>query len=89
MSERFFGQKEPIKYKGSRAKGLAYRWYDPDREVLGKRMEEHFRFAVCYWHSFCWPGSDPFGGETFNRPWMGAGDPMALARQKAGPPARG
>jgi xylose isomerase len=45
-------------------------------------MEDHLRLAVCYWHSFCWPGSDPFGGETFNRAWMAAGgDPMAQAKR--------
>ena len=52
-------------------------------EVLGKRMEDHLRFAVCYWHSFTWPGLDPFGGETFMRPWMHTDDPMEGARQKA------
>ena len=47
-------------------------------------MEEHLRMAVCYWHNFCWPGSDPFGGETFMRMWMAAGgDPMEQARVKA------
>jgi xylose isomerase len=49
--------------------------------VLGRRMEDHLRFAVCYWHSFGWPGSDPFGGQTFQRPWFG--DTMDAARQKA------
>ncbi|KAB2862606.1 MAG: xylose isomerase [Bauldia sp.] len=83
MSDRFFGQKEPIRYKGKRAKGLAYRWYDPDRLVAGKRMEDQLRFAVCYWHSFTWPGTDPFGGETFMRPWMHTADPMEGARMKA------
>ena len=48
--------------------GLAYRVYDPDRMVAGKRMEDHLRIAVCYWHSFCWPGSDVFGVGTFDRP---------------------
>jgi xylose isomerase len=83
MTAPFFGQKEPIKYKGSRAKGLAYRWYDPDKVVLGKRMEDQLRFAVCYWHSFTWPGGDAFGGETFLRPWMHTADPMEGARMKA------
>ncbi|HKE97006.1 MAG TPA: xylose isomerase, partial [Povalibacter sp.] len=40
--------------------------------VLGKRMEEHLRPAVCYWHSFCWDGTDVFGGGTFGRPWLQA-----------------
>jgi xylose isomerase len=83
MSARFFTQEKPIVYKGSKAKGLAYRWYDPDRKVMGKRMEDQLRFAVCYWHSFTWPGGDPFGGETFNRPWMHMADGMEAARAKA------
>jgi xylose isomerase len=34
--------------------------------VMGKRMEDHLRFAVAYWHSFAWEGGDPFGGRTFD-----------------------
>jgi xylose isomerase len=80
----FFGLDRPIRYEGpDSANPLAYRFYDPDRVVLGKRLEDHLRFAVCYWHSFVWPGLDPFGGETFLRPWMQPGDPMAQARAKA------
>jgi xylose isomerase len=84
MSSGFFGIDQPIRYEGpDSANPLAFRWYQPDRVVLGKRMEDHLRFAVCYWHSFCWPGTDPFGGPTFLRPWMEPGDPMAMARLKA------
>ena len=80
----FFSQKDPIRYEGPEsASELAFRWYDPDRVVLGKRLEDHLRFAVCYWHSFTWPGGDPFGGETFLRPWQAPGDPLAQARAKA------
>ena len=62
---------------------LAFRWYDADREVLGRRMEDHLRMAVCYWHSFVWPGNDVFGDATFARPWHDpALDPMEAARQK-------
>lgn len=62
---------------------LAYRVYDRDRLVLGKRMEDHLRVAVCYWHSFSWPGSDVFGAGTFDRPWLDAGvEPMEAAHAK-------
>jgi len=44
-------------------------------------MEEHLRFAACYWHNFVWPGNDPFGGQTFLRPWFG--DTMQSAKSKA------
>ena len=84
MTARFFSTDRPAAYRSARAgDGLNFRWYDPDKLVLGKRMEDHLRFAVCYWHSFTWPGGDPFGGETFNRSWMHDPDPMAGARQKA------
>jgi xylose isomerase len=57
--------------------------YDADREVLGKRMEDHLRIAVCLWHSFNWPGSDVFGVGTFDRPWLDPRlDPMAAATAK-------
>ncbi len=81
----FFSQIPPIRYAGPDSDDpLAFRFYDKDRMVLGKRMEEHLRFAVCYWHSFVWNGFDPFGYDgTFRRPWFEAGDPLAQARAKA------
>jgi len=75
---------EPIRFRGRDSdEPLAFRHYDADRLVLGRRMAEHLRFAVCYWHSFCWDGSDPFGHGTLPRPWAAAGDPMAQAVAKA------
>ncbi|HYH38978.1 MAG TPA: xylose isomerase [Azospirillum sp.] len=83
MTEPFFAGIDTVRYRGPDSdEPLAYRWYDPDRTVLGKRMAEHLRIAVCYWHSFCWGGSDPFGAATLDRPWMRAGDPVALAEAK-------
>jgi xylose isomerase len=80
----FYSITDPIKYEGPDSKNaLAYRWYNPKQKVLGKTMAEHLRFAVCYWHTLCGPGTDPFGGETFNRPWHHMGDPMAAAGMKA------
>jgi xylose isomerase len=79
----FFEGVEAIPYAGPESSdGLAFRYYDRDQVVAGKRMEDQLRFAVCYWHSFCWPGSDVFGAGTFERPWLGPGDPLALAERK-------
>ncbi len=62
---------------------LAFRVYQPDRLVLGRRMEEHLRIGVCLWHSFAWPGTDMFGAGTMDRPWLDASmDPMDAARLK-------
>ncbi|SKA36233.1 xylose isomerase [Consotaella salsifontis] len=80
----FFNRQTPVKFEGEGSTDpLGFRFYDKDRMVMGKRMEDHLRFSAAYWHSFTWPGGDPFGGETFNRPWMHGADPLALARQKA------
>ena len=85
MSADFFADIPTVRYEGPEtATELAYRWYDKDRVVLGKRMEDHLRFAICFWHSFCWPGSDVFGGGTFDRPWhAGANDSAAAAAKRA------
>jgi len=61
---------------------LSFKYYDAQKNVLGKPLEEHLRMAVCYWHTFNWPGSDPFGGQTFLRPWMESGDPLEQAKDK-------
>jgi xylose isomerase len=88
-TERFFSLDEPLRFEGPKFKPSArrpfgYRWYDPERHVLGKRMEDQLRFAVCWWHSFVWSGTDPFGGDTFARPWHAAhGDAMQQSSQKA------
>jgi xylose isomerase len=84
----YFSFDQPLRFRGeafapSDDEPLAYRWYDKDRLVLGKRMEEQLRLAVCYWHSFVGAGTDPFGDPTFGRPWHAAGDAMQQARRKA------
>ena len=85
----YFGLSEPLRHEGpkfrpSARRPFGYRWYDPDRKVLGKRMEDQLRFAVCWWHSFVWPGTDPFGDPVFGRPWHAVGgDPMEQAFAKA------
>ncbi|MGR3370484.1 MAG: xylose isomerase [Sagittula sp.] len=76
----FFGGISPLRHDPE-AEGLAFRHYDPDEMVMGKRLEDHLRFAVAYWHSLAWPGGDPFGGQTFDRPWFR--DDMEAARLKA------
>lgn len=75
-STPFFGEVaelvRPAGVASQTTNNLSYRVYDPDRLIAGKRMEDHLRIAVCYWHSFCWPGSDVFGVGTFDRPWLDA-----------------
>jgi xylose isomerase len=81
----YFSELPKVTYEGVDSKNpLAYRWYDPNRIVLGKSMRDQLRFAICYWHSFCWNGFDPFGYDgTFQRPWHRVTDPMQAASEKA------
>jgi xylose isomerase len=85
VSEPFFsGVPDRIPFAGHGATDpFAYQVYDPDRMVLGKRMEDHLRIGVCLWHSFAWSGIDMFGAGTMDRPWLAPGrDPMDAAREK-------
>ena len=71
-----------IEYEGSGSKNpLAFKWYNPEELVAGKKMRDHLRFAVAYWHSFCGDGSDPFGNATRIYPWNDAGDDEKIMRR--------
>ena len=85
MPDTFFGDVPgPIPFGGPDSQDpLAYAVYQPDRPVLGRRMEDHLRIGVCLWHSFNWPGNDVFGVGTFDRPWLAPGlDPLKAAEMK-------
>lgn len=82
MSDFFKGLSQ-VKYEGPQSTNpLAFHHYNKDEIVAGKRMEDHIRPAVAYWHTFAWEGGDPFGGRSFDRPWY-AGSPMEGAKLKA------
>ena len=75
---------DAIRYEGKESDNpLAFKYYDPERVVAGKKMREHFKFAVAYWHTFCGQGSDPFGPGTQNFPWDQSTDPVQAAKDKA------
>ena len=83
MSADYFDEFATVRYEGPESTSdLAYRFYDKDRVVFGKRMEDYLRFAVCMWHTFCWPGSDVFGAGTFDRPWLNGPQDESAARAK-------
>ena len=79
----YFKDISKIQYEGVDSNNpLSFKYYDEDKVILGKKMKDHLRFATCYWHTFTWPGLDPFGGPTFERPWMQQGDPIEKAEEK-------
>jgi xylose isomerase len=81
--KEFFKGIRAIKYEGPDTDNpLAFRYYNPSRRVGKKTMQEHLRFAIAYWHTFCGTGGDPFGLPTKNFPWLAASDPMQRAYDK-------
>ena len=76
----YFPNINKVVYEGPESSNpLAYKFYNEDQIVAGKTMREHFRFAVCYWHTFCGTGGDPFGPGTKQFPWDESSDPMQAA----------
>jgi xylose isomerase len=81
MAEFFRGIGQ-IRYEGPESKNpLAFKHYDADAVVAGKKMADHLRFSVAYWHAFCNGGADQFGVATRQMPWADE-DPMAQAENK-------
>ncbi|HEX5764826.1 MAG TPA: xylose isomerase [Woeseiaceae bacterium] len=82
-SREFFPGIDRIQYEGPESDNpLAFKAYDADRVVGGKTMRDHLRFSICYWHTFCAEGGDPFGPGTRSYPWKEKRDPMAAAEDK-------
>lgn len=79
----FFKNIGKISYEGPQSDNpLAFKWYDENKVVASKTMKEYLRFAVCYWHTFCNTGNDPFGPGTKSFPWNEQQDADARARDK-------
>ena len=83
-NQEYFKGIQKIKFEGSASDNpLAYKFYNPEQVVAGKKMKDHFKFAMAYWHTLCGTGGDPFGPGTKIFPWMGANDPLQAAKDKA------
>ncbi len=82
-STEYFKGIGQIQFEGRESDNpLAFKWYDADAVVGGKSMKDHLRFAVCYWHTFCGTGADPFGGGTKAFPWLEGPDADTRAKAK-------
>jgi xylose isomerase len=82
-NKEYFKGIRAIKFEGKESDNpLAFKFYNPKKKVGKKTMEQHMRFAIAYWHTFCGTGGDPFGPGTKNFPWSTAGDPVQRAKDK-------
>ena len=81
MSEIF--NIEKIKYEGPKSKNpLAFKYYDPDKIVMGKTMKEHLPFAMAWWHNLCAEGTDMFGRGVANKSFGAEYGTMEHAKKK-------
>lgn len=82
-NKEYFPEVDKVEFEGKDSDNpLAYKHYNPDKEVGGERMEDFFRFAVAYWHTFTGTGGDPFGIGTREFPWLTASNPIQRAKDK-------
>ncbi len=72
-----------IKYEGAESRNpLAFKYYDPDRIIMGKTMSEHLPFAMAWWHNLCATGTDMFGVGTQDKTFGAHPGTMEHARAK-------
>jgi xylose isomerase len=81
--KEYFPSIPKIKYEGAASDNpLAYKFYNPEEVIAGKKMKDQLRFSAAYWHTICAAGSDMFGAATADKTF-GNTDPMDLAKAKA------
>lgn len=82
----YFENVGKVAYEGSQSQNpFAFKFYNADEVVLGKKMSEHLKFSMAYWHTLTAEGGDPFGATTAIRPWHSyTGMDLAKARVEAG-----
>jgi len=79
----FFETVGKVEYEGKGSDNpFAFKYYNPKHIVAGKTMQDHFRFAIAWWHTLCGTGGDPFGPGTKVFPWNAAADPVKRAKDK-------
>ncbi|MBR2423924.1 MAG: xylose isomerase [Tidjanibacter sp.] len=81
--KEFFPGVGKIRFEGKESRNpLAFRYYDANKVVLGKKMSEWLKFSMAWWHTLCAEGADQFGGGTKTFPWNEAADPLQAAKDK-------
>ena len=82
--KEYFPSIGKIKFEGKESKNpLAYRYYDAEKVIMGKKMKDWLKFAMAWWHTLCAEGGDQFGGGTKTFPWNQGADALTVAKQKA------
>ncbi len=79
----YFKNIPQIKFEGKDSKNpLAFKYYNPEQVVLGKKMKEHLPFAMAWWHNLCACGTDMFGRDTADKSFGAEKGTMQHAKAK-------
>lgn len=72
-----------IKFEGKGSRNpLAFRYYDAEKIVHGRKMKDWFKFSMAYWHTLCEESSDPFGEKTKSFEWNRGESAIEKAKKK-------
>ena len=83
MAKEFFPGIDKIRFEGKESRNpMAFRYYDAEKVVMGKKMKDWLRFSMAWWHTLCAEGADQFGGGTKQFPWNESADPIQAAKDK-------
>ena len=83
MAKEFFPGIGKIRYEGKESRNpMAFRYYDAEKVILGKKMKDWLKFSMAWWHTLCAEGGDQFGGGTKEFPWNTSADPIQAAKDK-------
>jgi len=83
-TSQYFKGINKIRFEGKASDNpLAFKFYNAKQKVGKKTMEDHFRFAIAYWHTLCGTGGDPFGPGTKVFAWNKSDDALQRAYDKA------
>lgn len=83
MAKEFFPGIGKIRFEGKESRNpMAFRYYDAEKVIMGKKMKDWLKFSMAWWHTLCAEGGDQFGGGTKTFPWNESSDPIQSAKDK-------
>ena len=81
--KEIFANLPVVTYEGKESTNpYSFKYYDPNRVVMGKTMKEHLPFAMAWWHNLCAAGTDMFGRDTADKAFGTEKGTMAHAKAK-------
>ena len=82
-TKTYFPTVGKIQFEGKESKNpLAFRYYNAEKVVYGRKMKDWFKFSMAWWHTLCAEGGDPFGGGTKTFPWAEGDSALDVAKQR-------